>query len=374
MPRAKPTDDEEFYKHVERDDQFLFFEDEIEKEEQIKLRREKEKRESLKQKQQRFQDLIIEMKSKISDWRIEKKPRKFRNFLSYIAYRYASNQNVIIVVDGRQGTGKSSFCYQLASIIDPTFPPNVGLRKINTAAEFISKICYVLKYIKEFGENKFKGTVLVLDEARAGASGGSFASVQEFKEALDTMRKYQISLILNLPSRGRLGEELFWDQAHIWFRTSRADHITKKIFARVWIIAKLFTSTETFNIHCLKLMYNGEWKMRCNECGFAIPNYKTRIGKHIIVKCPRWIRGCQVKADFCSPEIWKTVEDDKDNYLLEKYKYSKLRVQNMKSFSTKNKIFADEKLFNDDPPLEDDEEEEDDDLELNGNEIFLRDF
>lgn len=98
------------------------------------------------------------------------------------------NEDRHYLVDGREGTGKSSFAFQQAKYIDPTFNVN--------------QICFTPKDFLNLLRNSEKGKVIVFDEAFRGLSSkGSRSKVnKEIIEALMEVRQRNLIVFIVLPT------------------------------------------------------------------------------------------------------------------------------------------------------------------------------
>jgi hypothetical protein len=98
------------------------------------------------------------------------------------------NEDRIYLVDGREGTGKSSFTFQQAKYINPTFD--------------VPSICFSPRQFLELLRNAPKGSVIVFDEAFRGLSSkGSRSKInKDIVEALMEVRQRNLVIFIVLPT------------------------------------------------------------------------------------------------------------------------------------------------------------------------------
>lgn len=98
------------------------------------------------------------------------------------------NEDRVYLVDGREGTGKSSFTFQQAKYINPNFT--------------VDYICFDPKQFLELLRTAPKGSVIVFDEAFRGLSSkGSRSKVnKEIVEALMEVRQRNLVIFIVLPT------------------------------------------------------------------------------------------------------------------------------------------------------------------------------
>lgn len=98
------------------------------------------------------------------------------------------NEDRVYLVDGREGTGKSSFTFQQAKYINPHF--NVDF------------ICFEPRSFLDLLKNSPKGSVIVFDEAFRGLSSKSSRSKvnKEIVEALMEVRQKNFVIFIVLPT------------------------------------------------------------------------------------------------------------------------------------------------------------------------------
>jgi len=139
--------------------------------------------------------------------------------VSEIKKRLARGKNVIIVVDGDTGSGKSTLCLRLAADLDQYWinEPLAAAKNlvVFSAAEFLSIVHFLLRG----GEEWFRHRFIVFEEAGAGMRIGAAGAVQESKKVLEVFRQWQISVIFNVPDR-EIIRDVLYEHAHhvIWCR------------------------------------------------------------------------------------------------------------------------------------------------------------
>jgi len=143
----------------------------------------------------------------------------FRYLLRRIRERLNRGKNVIIVIEGDTGSGKSSASISIAWHIDEVWQsePEVAAKMliVFSALEFLAIVRLLLER-REEGE-LYRGRFIVVEEAGAGASGLSTGAVQEMRNVLEVFRQWQINVIFNLPLASRI-ESIKYEFAHfaIW--------------------------------------------------------------------------------------------------------------------------------------------------------------
>ena len=160
------------------------------------------------------------------------------------------NEDRIYLVDGREGTGKSSFAFQQAKYIDPTFT--------------VDRICFDPDQFLKLLRTCEKGNVIVFDEAFRGLSSkGSRSSInKKIVEALMEVRQRNLIIFIVLPT----------------------------IFL-LEIYAAVFRSEGLFHVYKLKKkLVSGQRKR-----GFKIYNYEK--------KKQLYLRGRQKYFSYALPKI-----------------------------------------------------------------------
>lgn len=120
--------------------------------------------------------------------------------------RLARNQNVLAVITGQTGTGKSLTALEFARLIDPTFDAS---QVVFTVKEFL-ELLNILK----------RGQVIIFDEAGVDLDSRRSSSKRNvfFSNILKTFRYLQIPTIFTLPNLAMLDKNarrLF----HYWIKT-----------------------------------------------------------------------------------------------------------------------------------------------------------
>jgi hypothetical protein len=138
--------------------------------------------------------------------------------------RLARNQNLLCVITGQTGTGKSLSALEFARLIDPTFTP---AQVVFTVEEFLT-IMEVLG----------PGKVIIFDEAGVDLDARRSSSKKNvfFSNILKTFRYLQIPTIFTLPNLAMLDKNarrLF----HLWIKTREIDYRNNICWASYYIIS-----------------------------------------------------------------------------------------------------------------------------------------
>lgn len=144
----------------------------------------------------------------------EREPGGYELFLRSLKERLSRGKNNVIIVDGDTGSGKSSVCISVAKMMYPAFNPRIHV--VFSAREFMQVLGHLLDRDQE--SQNYRGAFIVLEEAET-SSEGSVGAVQEFRKTLDVFRQWQVSVLINLPSRDRVSGLQYEVATHlIWTR------------------------------------------------------------------------------------------------------------------------------------------------------------
>lgn len=138
--------------------------------------------------------------------------------------RLARNQNLLCVITGQTGTGKSLSALEFARLIDPTFKAS---QVVFTVEEFLNLM-----------ETLGPGKVIIFDEAGVDLDARRSSSKKNvfFSNILKTFRYLQIPTIFTLPNLAMLDKNarrLF----HLWVKTREIDYKKKICWASYYIIS-----------------------------------------------------------------------------------------------------------------------------------------
>lgn len=138
--------------------------------------------------------------------------------------RLSRNQNLLCVITGQTGTGKSLSALEFARLIDPTF----------TAAQVVFTVEEFLNLMETLGP----GRVIIFDEAGVDLDARRSSSKKNvfFSNILKTFRYLQIPTIFTLPNLAMLDKNarrLF----HLWIKTREIDYKREICWASYYIIS-----------------------------------------------------------------------------------------------------------------------------------------
>lgn len=138
--------------------------------------------------------------------------------------RLSRNQNLLCVITGQTGTGKSLSALEFARLIDPTF----------TTAQIVFTVDEFLNLI----ETLSPGQVIIFDEAGVDLDARRSSSKKNvyFSNILKTFRYLQIPTIFTLPNLAMLDKNarrLF----HLWIKTREIDYKRNICWASYYIIS-----------------------------------------------------------------------------------------------------------------------------------------
>jgi ABC-type dipeptide/oligopeptide/nickel transport system ATPase component len=138
--------------------------------------------------------------------------------------RLARNQNLLVVITGQTGTGKSLSALEFARLIDPKF----------TAAQIVFTVTEFLTMMEVLGP----GRVIIFDEAGVDLDARRSSSKKNvfFSNILKTFRYLQIPTIFTLPNLMMLDKNarrLF----HLWIKTREIDYKKEICWASYYIIS-----------------------------------------------------------------------------------------------------------------------------------------
>lgn len=138
--------------------------------------------------------------------------------------RLSRNQNLLCVITGQTGTGKSLSALEFARLIDPTFDV---AQVVFTVEEFLNLI-----------ETLSPGKVIIFDEAGVDLDARRSSSKKNvfFSNILKTFRYLQIPTIFTLPNLAMLDKNarrLF----HLWIKTREIDYKREICWASYYIIS-----------------------------------------------------------------------------------------------------------------------------------------
>jgi hypothetical protein len=206
-------------------------------------------------------------------------------------------KNVIIIVQGDTGSGKSTASLSLAAELDPIWHEKTHFAAttltIFSALEFIILEGYLLKHGGEIYRRRF----ITVEEAESGVSGIAMAAaVQEFEKHIQVFRQWQINLILNLPFADDIPN----------IKNKVTHHI-------IWTI-----DIDEFNRIVL-----ARWRQRVrfeNKALFVNP-YLKRQG----IYDPSY-PGAKLRIPFAHDRIWKAYQDEKQKFFIELNRKSYYRI------------------------------------------------
>jgi len=138
--------------------------------------------------------------------------------------RLARNQNLLCVITGQTGTGKSLSALEFARLIDPTFTAD---QVVFTVEEFLNLM-----------ETLGPGKVIIFDEAGVDLDARRSSSKKNvfFSNILKTFRYLQIPTIFTLPNLAMLDKNarrLF----HLWIKTREIDYKREICWSSYYIIS-----------------------------------------------------------------------------------------------------------------------------------------
>lgn len=226
---------------------------------------------------------------------------KYRNTLEYlresIQKRLSRGKNVIIIIHGDTGSGKSTASLSIASICDPIWLEDPAFAATTltlfSAFEFIILEGYLLKKENEF----YRGRFIVIEEAESSISGiAQAAAVQEFAKHIQVFREWQINLILNLPFSEDIKK----------IKNAVAHH-------DIW----------TIDINEYERVVKARWKRR------------IRVGEKVFFVNPNLLKrnifdpsalGAKLKIPFADDKIWRAYHKEKHKFFTELNKKSYKRI------------------------------------------------
>ena len=231
----------------------------------------------MKQQKRKKEKNMIEAIELLNIDRKRKTKRGYQRLIWEAKKRQRKGKDVIIIVDGERGDGKSTLSMRIAYDLDKVWQRKpefaTSYLEIYSSAEFQVLVNYLMEHE---GDEFYRGRYVVFEESGVGASRAlrSAAAVQELFHMLDIMREYQINIILNVPLASEI-EDLKFRYAHFHVFTMGVDQ--KKMFVRASLKKRVRTE---------------------NQVAFVNPllvDYKV-IDEHY--------PGMFIKVDFCPPYHW----------------------------------------------------------------------
>lgn len=222
----------------------------------------------------------------------------------YIEKRLKRGKNVIIVIDGDTGSGKSTSSLSLASMHDYIYRKNPDFAVQNltifSAGEFVALVGFLLAG----GEVLYRRRFTIFEEAGQGLAIKQAGAVREFENQLDVFRKWQINTILNLPDREDI-QRITLKHAHFIIFIKDIDEKRRIAY--------------------------GYWRMRIRtEKGvFFVNPYLAQKGIY-----DTRASGAYIEIPFCDPTLWKKYEEQKDLFVktMNRQSLSRiLRLANLRS-------------------------------------------
>jgi len=222
----------------------------------------------------------------------------------YIEKRLKRGKNVIIVIDGDTGSGKSTSSLSLASMHDYMYRKNPDFAVQNlvtfSAGEFVALVGYLLMGGEAFYRRRFT----IFEEAGQGLAIKQAGAVKEFENQLDVFRKWQINTILNLPDRDDI-QRIAMKHAHFIIFIKDIDEKRRIAY--------------------------GYWRkrVRTEKGTFFINPYLAQKGIY-----DTNASGAYIEIPFCDSILWKKYEEQKDLFIKRVNRQSLsriLRLANLRS-------------------------------------------
>lgn len=112
---------------------------------------------------------------------------------------HKENRNVLIIVEGPPGTGKSYFCLALAADLDPNFYERPGLTFELLGFRILFKPAMFTKVLRS--KELYKGAVVIIEEGGVQADHRKWYSFNNmvFNYILQTFRFMNLIVIVNVP-------------------------------------------------------------------------------------------------------------------------------------------------------------------------------
>lgn len=237
---------------------------------------------------------------------------------------FKKKQNILILIVGDPGTGKSLLALRIANQLDPTFTHENIRERVIVQAEQFSQL------IAEDGESKLPmGSAVIIDEAGASAMGSrDWYSIgnKMISYILQTFRYRQLILIMTVPNMSFIDVHAR-KLVNYLIETKKIDFNSNKCKARVWKLDfnKISGESDPFRIRFRQKDEYGEtviidsmWFKRCNiKIVNAYEKYSHEFKQGIAEKSLKSIIRVKNEADkkeFDIDSIVLKIINNKDKY------------------------------------------------------------
>lgn len=249
----------------------------------------------------------------------------------------SKKQNVLILIVGDPGTGKSFLALRLASMLDPTFNEETMRERVVCHAEQFSNL------IANGDDDKLnEGAAFIVDEMGASMGNRDWYTIgnKSVSVILQTFRYRRLIMIMTVPNMSFIDVHAR-KLINFLIETKKIDFASKKVKARVWKIKfnKVRGDNDPYRIRFRQQDEFGEtiildsmWFSRVDiKLAHAYEKYSHEFKQNIVEKAMKQINKMNdagKKKEFDASVIVEKIMNDKDSYFKSNGRLDRGKVEN----------------------------------------------